>query len=741
MSAFTLSSSLITLSPEQKDRFVTSPGSLSLSDYTELVTSVPSWVQYNNTELASTLSSDSCAWLAKMHNVSEDVASLYPLVRVPEMFYTDPNDLELLYGFASNDDVSVPDVIKDCWDASVRASSAFGGQLAALRAMPSSAPQPPRESKSQSDVEFPEITPFDFNAAIRSNEEVLKQLLEEDFDKFCYFLGTKYGIAAALKIVGSTFKLPDDEYNRMYGATTHITETAAKAFFRKNCSTAMSQLSEDAFSRCLREVILNWDGHLIETDVATYHLGNGAPYRVVKGGQDARQAIDRNVGEMGLNARIGDLTMDGVAQASMWAAIIIKATKLTTEKPYFMMTNYSLQKSESRPIALIDNEVRVAVSRVSAIPGAYERVSKPSQVAYLATVLGADKTCVPSFNVSGISHLPFSIYVGTCGVNESEGDYGVPLALTRARAFRKGTLFDDKVAAYKNGFFLMRLSKDSSNVIRYDPDLARCLHVLSDICRTVAKMGMKKATVMWWLSSTQSVGVIREMLLQTKTDCEFTHVFEFDGAEAPSCTAFWNTPSSTVVFSNVGAERFLLEAINGFLVRLVNPGQQNDYLNFSKQRNTVDATFSSQCLRMPREYQSIYYLVNSCVKTVVQCDKTTIEAVKGDFQLPYDTYFTTQGRKKAVAPPKQRGFVPIGHRPHSPLRIKKYAPGNDTVVICVDWASPASVAKSQLVESLVMSQNRYRVWSCYESPEIMELGLSIAKRVVNEKRSVPDIDC
>lgn len=736
MSVVPASAPVTSIPSELRAKFVDSPSSLSYEEYKEIVTTVPPWVQYAQDGLVSALDAGSISWLATKHVINEDVAGLFPLVRVPPMFYDDPSDLELLYGFVQSEDINLNDVIASCWETSSKNSSATSNPWS--NSPSASVPEPSSQPSSIAPPtkEFVEIEPFDFNAAIRSNEEILKLFLEEDFDKFCYFLGKKYSIVAALKIVGPTFKLSEHEYERMYGATAHITETAAKAFFRKNCSTAMSQLSEDAFSRCLRESVVRWDGHVIETDVAVYYLGNGAPYRVVKGGQDARQAIERNVVELGLNAIIGDLSMDGVAQASMWAALIIKATKLTTERPHFMMTNFSLQKSESRPVALIENEVRVDVSRVATIPSAYDRVSKPSQVSYLATLLGADKTCVPTFAVGAKKLYPFSIYVGACGVNDAEGVYGVPLALTRARALRKGTLFDDRVAAYKNGFFLMRLSKDNTNVVRYDPELARCLHVLADISRTASKKEMREATIMWWLASTQSVGIIREMLCQFKSPCEFTHLFEFDGAEAPSCTAFWNTQSATVVFNNNDAERKLAATSNCFLVRLVNPGQQNDYLNFSKQRNTVDAIFSSQCLRMPRDYQSIYNLVNTCVKTLIQCDKSTIEVLKGDVTLPYDSYFTNLGKTRKV-----EGFVPIGHRPHSPLRIKKYAPGNDTVVMCVDWATASSVTKAQLIESLVMSQNRYRVWGCYESPEIIGLGIAIAKRVVNEKRSVPDVDC
>jgi len=663
----------------------------SLTKTKDLETFMPSWVASNDYEFVVShdgvdVAVNNCMVLYSVEvlgapaNISWD-ACVIPQVSFPRGFI----DVDVLRYFCINDYQSILAALEDFENPPVSVPQPVASQDDAT-------PAPDVNGKEEAFVNLG-------NSHANLTHELNQFLQEYGYDSLASII-----VHNGWKTLKEKF-----EYVPSHGAAfadlmrrTGIQSVEVVAFFNNNCSSMNMELSQNHFSTVQKssDAIKLRAGRLF---TATHVFRFDTPFaeRLRLTEQPINFSVVSNA--LDLPTKISGCIMSAELQIALSAmylvALIKKVEGMVIKEPYLTPDGKLVFKERSL----------TSESSRTGYPTKFNSSGALGQVAYCVKNIAELKMGMPVFSYGGTKISAAQLHLNFNALDISE-KYGFQLALTRARQSRAGTLLDDQ---YKGCYVLMELGEGV--YVPYDPTYVRIFHILSDI---LANNKKEKRILI-------SIGSKKDLVL-------IDYIIEF-GIRHDYVIRFTTNFGKLLSYQSWVVDEHFKSYV---YVDLNNPKNQNDYL-IQGPGGLPDSEFTMRVT----EATSVYALVSWASRVTYSVDKTTLRVVKGDVRLPTNKLLVKHatGYSHWIVD----GVVPIGHHAHTVQRILTWVPGGNKIMVGVGMiesndiqdypkARPAEqkhydyaqLLKYQIPETLLMSQQRSRLYPCYSSKQIKDLELT-----------------
>lgn len=664
---------------------------------------MPPWCLWNGDipsfELADALTGDALEYVTTLYNDLGAPASavrrfFLPLVAFPACFWGDDEFCDAIIS-----GVETPELIKLC-DEVIRRSKTVKTSYFSSPAMVSSSDSPsaaPVDDKFGGDEAF-----IDFSMDQATHINVLFNFLNDV--GYATFAGILHNNnwktfkevfpydAKAGSALSSLMKL------------NHICSADVVSFFVNNCSAMQMELGKNHFANLQKDITaVRVSSTLLITPTAKYDFST--PFSYCMRLTETALPFAKLAKDAGLSARVCGLYMSPQMQIALTMMYFAAATRKEAPLSVKLPEIRADETINLRDVSIVAEDLNFS------FPLKYKSSSSASQIAFLIRSLASDQIKLPKLHFLGKEVSAAQLYMNLNAVNMQE-HYAFQLALTRARESRTGTVLNDQ---YKSCFTLIELRK--GEYVPYDPTYVRMFHILADVCRIHAK-----SNLVIHLGSKADI-VLADYILEFCSSANQNVKF----------VSLGNCPNAYDKYVATDADRDYV------LVWLQNPANSNDYyIPKMPEMPTSDFTFWES------RATHVYKVVSFASKVTHSVERGSLRMIKSDVLLPCNKLLikTTKGYDYVEFNPTL--VVPIGHNPHTVQRIVYWQVGALRVAVgagCIkgnditnysdlEYVSNCknielkALSKYQIVETMIMSQNRYTLFPVYSSAEIIALKLS-----------------
>jgi hypothetical protein len=618
-----------------------------------------------------------------------------------------------------------------------------------------------QEPQEDEDEEVEIVRDEDIGAMETNVSNALREILVEVGPAaWCNYVGSKFNYANIAK-QGRRVSKQDIEAKRdTLSKIDQYTREAVLVFFKEFVEGALSVLCEDVMGSLSseRQTIVTCSQHVIDTAYSQYDFSCPVMQRVgvktiqdtvdgkavtVRVPQDVSSTVLSRLNvalkKRKLPTKMKDVVLRKCDVFGIYALLFHRAyrgdagstTVAKLPRGSFYYTKPRILTDQKGQLSFENSSLVVEMAFVE-MTETFETTKASSAVSYLASVFpdkfDTDCTLRIRGGKKSLHVLDFYLYLvgynpaDNVAVGKSSTYHGFGLALQRARNLRSGTMLDNE---YKNSYAFLKLGENY--YVKYDGGLVTMLHVIAKAIAGESKRILlcldKGGNALTFL------GILSAILPSAGKQIKV-----FFPSGVPDVAEGFQSGSNPLVLNGGAPEYLAADADSSCLVWLCNPTSGNDYMRWGKVKETEEVAFTT----LVNAAHEVYRLTTFATNANVSCVTSSFTVIYGDCPLPYDSFWGHDGTVYPIANSvTKKGFVPIGHAPHTSQRVVYYKTvglrGIIRMTSPIEGFDEAKIDKWQVKECLAFSQNRFRMLACYTSAEIESLQLTRAVAIAPAK--------